>query len=81
MRLCKPKINELCLKISLDLALSKHYYVGMMNKTKAPQIADNNPKGHLSHAIARMRLDNAIVSQSPKKGKVYDGLLQLQFAL
>jgi hypothetical protein len=52
-----------------------------MRKTKAPQIAGNNPKGHLSHAIARMRLDNAIVSQSPKKGKAQNDVLQLQYPM
>lgn len=47
-------------------------------KNKAPQIAGNNLKGHLSQAIARMVHDNAIVSQSPEKGKAHNGLLQLQ---
>jgi hypothetical protein len=46
-------------------------------KTKAPQIAGNNLKGH-SHAIARMSTNKAIVSQSPEKGKAHHGMLQLQ---
>jgi hypothetical protein len=68
-------------KISLDLALGEHYNVVMMNdKTKAPQIADNNLKGR-SHTIARMSCDNAIVSQSPKKGKAQNDVLQLQYPM
>ena len=74
-----PHISSTLLLISLDKQQGLLYYFTMKNK--ALQIADNNLKGHLSHAIARMSTGKAIVSQSPKKGKVYDGLLQLQFAL
>jgi hypothetical protein len=55
----------------------------MMNtKTKAPQVADNSLKGHLSHAIcSRMSPDKPIVSQSREKGKAQNGLLQLQYPM
>ena len=51
----------------------------MSMKNKAPQVAGNNLKGDLSHAIdSRMSLDNSIVSYRLEKGKASNGLLQLQ---
>lgn len=51
------------------------YNSGMINK-KAPQSADNTLKGS-NRAIAHTASYKAIVSQSPMKGKAYNGVLQL----
>jgi hypothetical protein len=43
-----------------------------------PPVARNCWQGFQTHAIAHMSLDNAIVNQSPVKGKVYNDVLQLR---
>jgi hypothetical protein len=50
-------------------------------KNKTPQVADNNLWGYLSHAIARMSADKAILSQSQGESKVQNGLPRLQHYL
>jgi len=50
-------------------------------KNKTPQVADNNLRGHQSHAIAHMRLDNFILSQSREKGKAQNDVSCLQHQL
>jgi tRNA(Glu) U13 pseudouridine synthase TruD len=54
----------------------------MTQKTKALQVAGNNLKGFHTHAIdSRMSVDNSIVSYRHEKGKVHNGMLQLQSSL
>jgi hypothetical protein len=65
----------------VDIALGKHYNIFMLTqKTKAPQSAGNTLKGS-NPAIAHRATYNAIVSQSPMKGKALYGLLQLQYSM
>jgi hypothetical protein len=52
----------------------------MRNKIKALQIAGNNLKGS-NCAIAHRAMRKTIVSQSPKKGKAQNGVLQLQYLM
>lgn len=49
---------------------------------KAPSVVSSNRRGYLkSNAIGRISFGKTIVSQSPEKGKVYNGLSQLRISL
>ena len=67
--------------IFLDMLAEQAHNKAMLRKSKSPNRSANSHQGYLSHAIARMSLDNSIVSQSRTKGKAHNDVPQLQYPM